>query len=104
MKLRTGFVSNSSSSSFVVVAPKDYDWRKNLTENEIKVYEEAFRPKSNKAFGKDVYVYTGFSDDENDLHYVENIDEMFDLEMLDDLWWKFPTLFNSNECFIHYGD
>ena len=62
MKIRTGFVSNSSSSSFLLIAKQSAydDIVKDLTKFEIAV-AEALSSKS-KLFGEDVVVFSGWSD------------------------------------------
>ena len=60
MKIRNGFVSNSSSSSFTIVTPKDYDYTKNIDDiSLIKLYERAFPANEEMFDGKPVNVYYG---------------------------------------------
>ena len=123
MKIRNGFVSNSSSSSFVVVAPKDYKWYENEkikreygehTEEVIELYKKAFRPSIRKCLGQDVEMYTASSDCEPcwNITGLEEFDSLCekmgytdnDYELADDLYNMFPDLFDKPECLVYGGD
>jgi hypothetical protein len=68
MKIRTGFVSNSSSSSFVVLIPKDFD-------------VEAFLKSRENDIPDIVYDHTG-GPDLPDGALKESFDELMDDEMV----------------------
>ena len=124
MKIRNGFVSNSSSSSFVVVAPKDYKWYENekikrkygeYTEEVIELYKKAFRPSIRKCLGQDVEMYTASSDCCEPCWDIIDLEEFGSLyekmgytdsgyELADDLYNMFPDLFNKPECLVYWGD
>jgi hypothetical protein len=79
MKIRSGFVSNSSSSSFVVIAPKNVvdDVLHTMTTNEKAAIEHV--KTENKLFcGKVVSVFQGSDGNYSsweDFEYPEEIDE-----------------------------
>lgn len=106
MKIREGFVSNSSSSSFVILAPKEYDWKNGLSENEIKIYEDSFQPSYRNVFGKEMVIYSGYSDDENNINYSSIAQELLgdDWGAYSEMWDKFTSLFNKNECFVYWSE
>jgi hypothetical protein len=72
MKIRTGFVSNSSSSSFVMLGAKVGDFRKNISEDKMielmDKYEVSYTPDSveddfndalyNERFGGLIYLWS----------------------------------------------
>lgn len=75
MKIRNGFVSNSSSSSFVVVVSK-----KDADEviNEMNAYEQAvinFIKKNQKFMGKEVSVFTCMSGNMDSWEYCFDSDK-----------------------------
>lgn len=107
MKIRTGFVSNSSSSSFVVACPINYDWTKGLTDEEIQIFKESFYSRKKNAFGEQVTVYEGYEDDENDIYNSSTFNKLYEdsdeyYEKASELWCKFPSLFKDDECFVHW--
>ena len=78
MKIRQGFVSNSSSSLFVIVVPKN-DFNEFF--NELKDYEKElvnYRLKWKKFNQEDVAVLSGWQDNSgsNDLEYFEFSDNL----------------------------
>jgi len=83
MKVRTGFVSNSSSTSFVVLLPKDLKFKDlKITEEVIEIVKESNEEATNKEVIKLVekslnnLVKTGLSMDE------ENCDTYLLAELL----------------------
>ena len=54
MKIRHGFVSNSSSSSFLISLPADFDLDKELTEENLS----ALKGKLENVIGKEVEIKT----------------------------------------------
>lgn len=116
MKIRSGFVSNSSSSSFVLITPKDYDYTKHTEfRPELKdVYNDSFRPIEDKCLGQDVLVYTGYSDyGENNVIYSKEFDKFAKeknypdyefSELADEIYNNFFRFFDKDMCFIHWEE
>ena len=118
MKIRSGFVSNSSSSSFVAFVPTSVDVFKNsiLDEKEIEIFKEAFLDKyrKRKFLGHDVLVFEGYSGDDG-CHNVMDLDSR-DLEQCIDYDknnpWKFANkiyteawrLFNGKENILFHNE
>lgn len=79
MKLRSGFVSNSSSSSFVVIAPKNFvdDVLSGMTTNE-KAAVNWIKSDDRLFCGKMVSVFEGVTGNYSsweDFEYPEEVDE-----------------------------
>lgn len=79
MKIRNGFVSNSSSSSFVVIAPKNVvdDVLSNMTTNE-KAAVNWIKTDDRLFCGKMVSVFEGVSGNYSsweDFEYPEDVDD-----------------------------
>lgn len=116
MKIRSGFVSNSSSSSFVLITPKDYDYTKHINFNpKFKdVYKDSFRPTEDKCLGQDILVYTGYSDyGENSVTYSRELSKFVEenghtddetYELADEIYNDFFKLFDKDKCFIHWDE
>ena len=120
MKIRNGFVSNSSSSSFTIIAPENYDYRSKIDDPAlIELYESAF-PAQEKTFNKQkVNVYYGYeSDGENTVYWygdlgnyinekkrVKELDEDFDDEynLATSLYENFTDYFDDT-CLKLYGE
>ena len=111
MKVRQGFVSNSSSSSFVLIALDDYT--PNYENEEIKdIYEDAFYVRKAKIDDTTVKIYQGWSSDgENSLtdnsllnaYCNKNDLDMWDTA--DKLYDEFADCFDKNKAvYIYTGD
>jgi hypothetical protein len=64
MKIRTGFVSNSSSSSFVLFVSKEHyeEVKKNSDALDVEIIEHMKDEDSQTLFGKELIVFTDFCD------------------------------------------
>lgn len=120
MKVRNGFVSNSSSSSFIVVAPKGYKWNENRILEEkygenakdiIDIYKRAFYPKSDMCLGQPIELYHGTSYSCEPCWDIYNQDkcealcEKMGKEIYDfanELYDLFPSLFDTPECLVNW--
>lgn len=112
MKIRAGFVSNSSSSSFIVIAPKDYkyyeteDFKEKFGKHAKDVaglYENAFYKKTKNLAGVSVNLYKGYSDCEGCWNILDNPlfeDLCEEMNLDDDTKWQYAdSLYN---CFCEY--
>jgi hypothetical protein len=96
MKIRQGFVSNSSSSSFVAICPLDID-RNDLTEMEDTLFKAMFRKEN--VLGQEAYVAAERIQSEEFWEtsicesYVEEIDTESDYDS--DLEYKVYMAVNS---------
>ena len=124
MKIRAGFVSNSSSSSFIVIAPKDYkyyeteDFKEKFGEHAKDVaglYENAFYKKTKNLAGVSVNLYKGYSDCEGcwdildnslfeDLCDKMNLSEDDRYEFADKLYNVFTNYFKNSESLIFWDE
>lgn len=120
MKIRLGFVSNSSSSSFTIIAPENYDYRGKIEDPAlVELYERAF-PADEKLFnGQKVKIYYGNdTDGENNVLWngdidkyiyekkcIEELDEDFDekYSLAAKLYEEFEDYFD-NTCLKLYGE
>jgi hypothetical protein len=82
MKIRNGFVSNSSSSSFVVVIPKeDYEKMMNEVDGFQKAVIEALGPKKDNVFGREAMIISGFHGNISSFEYMEpDFKDYYDLD------------------------
>lgn len=120
MKIRVGFVSNSSSSSFIIIAPENYDYKSKIEDPAlIELYEKSF-PADEKLFnGKQVNVYYGRQEDgENTVLWngdiekyiyekkcLGELDESFDegYNLAQEFYESFEDYFD-NSCLKLYGE
>lgn len=124
MKIRNGFVSNSSSSSFIVVAPQNYkyyeteDFKREFGEHAKDVaglYENAFYKRTENLAGVSVNLYKGYSDCEGcwnildnplfeDLCEKMNLDDDAKWEYADSLYNCFSKYFNSSDSLVFWDE
>jgi hypothetical protein len=71
MKTRNGFVSNSSSSSFVLVAEKD-QWEECLKESHPMLRHLISNGSVNKVFGKELVTISGYESTEDSAWRLED--------------------------------
>ena len=124
MKIRAGFVSNSSSSSFIVISPRDYKYYE--TENfkdefgeyakdVAGLYENAFFSRSQSVAGTDINLYRGNSDCEGcwdildnslfeDLCEKMNLDDDARYEFADKLYNVFASYFKNSDSLIFWDE
>lgn len=108
MKIRSGFVSNSSSSSFVVVTPNNYDYTTQIEDEDLKeLYKRIFREEIETFGNEKVKIYRGWQDTscgENSIadtgsfdKYCEkkNIDENDYCEVAEQLFNQFTNYFDK---------
>lgn len=123
-KIRNGFVSNSSSSSFIVVVPKSYkyyeteDFKRKFGEHARDVaglYENAFYKRTENLAGVSVDLYKGYSDSEGcwdildnslfeDLCEKMNLDDDAKWEHADKLYNEFTSYFRDSESLIFWDE
>lgn len=124
MKIRAGFVSNSSSSSFIVISPRDYkyyeteDFKREFGEYAKDVaglYENAFFSRSQSVAGVDINLYKGNSDCEGcwdildnslfeDLCEKMNLDDDARYEFADKLYNVFASYFKNSDSLIFWDE
>ena len=124
MKIRAGFVSNSSSSSFIVISPRDYkyyeteDFKNEFGEYAKDVaglYENAFFSRSQSVAGADINLYRGNSDCEGcwdildnslfeDLCEKMNLDDDARYEFADKLYNVFASYFKNSDSLIFWDE
>jgi hypothetical protein len=98
MKVRTGFVSNSSSSSFTLITTKE-NYDKMIQElidegdlNTKKVAEHMAEFPEDKFLGKDITIFTEYCDTggEGTLSYMEDLDDPYES------WGKIQGILGKN--------
>lgn len=124
MKIRAGFVSNSSSSSFIVISPKGYKYYETekfknefgeYAKDVAELYESAFFKDGRYVAGVDVDLYRGYSDCEGcwdilddllfeDLCKKMNLDDDAKCEFADKLYNVFASYFRNSESLIFWDE
>ncbi len=104
MKIRTGFVSNSSSSSFVCLYKKDEvdKLMHTLTGTERLVFDEVFG--ETEVFGQHCYLYDDYSDRSGECYRFDYLNLP---EEVEDVWEVLEVIrnkLNGVTCWSHSQD
>jgi hypothetical protein len=94
VKIRNGFVSNSSSSSFVLVAPlKAHQEAMGLLSNDDARMMKAVGGKEQRVGNEQVILIAGHSNEDCNHIGRMNVEQFAEDENFDDEWWEFDTSF-----------
>lgn len=113
MKIRSGFVSNSSSSSYVIITPNDYEYLSNIKdENHRKIIDEIIDYDEDKFMNNDIKIYNIWQDDscgEGTFQSREILEQYYSEENRWEeggkLFHIFLQAFDKDKCLIVYtGD
>lgn len=103
MKIRQGFVSNSSSSSYLVVAQEGAADSLPLSDEEKFMIKQC-RTGTGKIGTEKVDIYTYYSGEEGDESMIQAFTEEFNLEVGE--WWEAQEQIDSNwhQVFQYFRD
>ena len=116
MKIRQGFVSNSSSSSFILITPSDYSYLDNVEDEDLKeLYQACFHGYKDKLGEQEFQIYKGWAETDCGENTISN-DSAFNTYcgkkgIYDDAWeigeklyFDFPNYFDKDKCLYIGGE
>ena len=92
MKIRNGFVSNSSSSSFVIIAPADYNYLDKVSEKYRDFLSKSITPTKTVFMGNEVNMYKLWRETDCGEGTLEGSDCRFDVEAF---WEEIDNIYDE---------